>query len=248
MNNPEPMPVPNVRTSTTPVTVAAGAELHLGQPGGVGVVDDVHRSPPTAFVNSASASMSIHDLSTLAALWTTPWRTIAGERDPDRALPREVLDQLDHHVGHVLRVRGLRREDLEPLLGQLPGDEIDRRRLHPRPTDVDPEGHLVSHGSGPYPPQPEQLRDRAGEHLGVAIDVGRGVARREQRHVVERRQQHTPVQRVEVEERLEVGVDGAPLLRHRRGAAGRTSTRRGSPSAARATAARGRRSRRPRRP
>ena len=40
-NIPEPMPVPNVSMMTTPVRLASGAVAHLGETGGVGVVDDV---------------------------------------------------------------------------------------------------------------------------------------------------------------------------------------------------------------
>ena len=47
-----------------------------------------------------------------------------------------------------------------------------------------------------------------GEDLGVAVDVGLGVVGAEQRHVVERRQQHAPVEAPQVQEALEVLVDG----------------------------------------
>ena len=51
-----------------------------------------------------------------------------------------------------------------------------------------------------------ELRERCGEDLGVAVDVGLGRRRAHQRHVVERREQDAAVERVQVQEALELGV------------------------------------------
>ena len=97
-------------------------------------------SAPTALVNSASASTS--DPATCRR-WprcgSTPWRTTPGNVTPIGPVHVEVADELGDDGGHRLRRRRLRRQDLEPLGGQLAGGQVDRRRLHPRPADVDAE-------------------------------------------------------------------------------------------------------------
>jgi hypothetical protein len=77
----EPMPVPRVMTMTTPplpfpapnsISAMAAASASL----------NMWNDNPVRFSKSASASVPIHDLSTLAALSATPRRTIAGNVHP----------------------------------------------------------------------------------------------------------------------------------------------------------------------
>ena len=88
-----------------------------------------------------------------------------------------------------------------------------------------------------------QLAGGLVEDLRVPVDVGRRRRRRHQRHVVERRQQDAAVERVEVDEAVELGVAAggclAPVPRAARDGRG---TRRGSRAASRAREGRGARS------
>ena len=82
-NNPEPMPVPNVSTSTTPSRPRpAPYRISASPAASASLTTWTSTSYPTAFVNRASASVPIHDLSTLAALSVTPRRTTAGNVTP----------------------------------------------------------------------------------------------------------------------------------------------------------------------
>ena len=81
MNMPDPMPVPNVSTSTTARHVASGPEAHLGEPGGVGVVDDVHVGAARLGEQRVGVLLT-QAWSRLAALRITPWRTTPGNVTP----------------------------------------------------------------------------------------------------------------------------------------------------------------------
>ena len=82
-------------------------------------------------------------------------------------------------------------------------------------------GQLVVRAGGGdslvHPPRSRQRVECLGEDLGVPVHVGLGVRRAEQRHVVERRQQHPAVEAPQVQEPLELLVHGG----RRGGAVGR---------------------------
>ena len=78
--------------------------------------------------------------------------------------------------------------------------------------------HREEYGSGYAGPAREARATASREDLGVAVDVGRRALRAHQRHVVERRDQHAAVERVQVQVALELGVvrgvgDGAVARR-----------------------------------
>ena len=187
----------------------AGAEAHLGEPGGVGVVDDVDVGAPAAFGEQRvgiGAEPRLVDVGRAVDRRRGARRRGTSRR---RARPVEVLDELGDDVGHRLRRRRLRRQDLEPLgasarpwPGRPAPPSCRSRRCRCRRT-------LLAVTS--------RHRTRLGPNSSVSaaskISVWRSASagtwlRREQRHVVERRQQHAAVQRVQVEERLQLGVAG----------------------------------------
>ena len=83
-NSPEPMPVPNVRTSTTPATPRAAPQRTSANPAASASLT-IATSSPHASVNSRSASTPTQLLSRFAAEWTTPWCTIPGKPTPSGA-------------------------------------------------------------------------------------------------------------------------------------------------------------------
>ena len=103
--------------------------------------------------------MPIHDLSTFAALWITPWRTTPGNVTPTGPLHAKCSTSWATTSAIASGVDGLRRGDPEALVGQLALDQVDRSGLHARPADVDAERLLHAHDSeATRPVRPAQRR------------------------------------------------------------------------------------------
>ena len=137
-NSALPMPVPSVVMITTPLRPFPAPNSISASPAASASLRTV-TGAPTAFVNSAAASVPIHDLSTFAAVSATPSLTTAGNVAPDGALPFEVLGDLGDDAGDRVRGRRVRRRDAEPGGGELAGPDVDRCTLDAGTADVDPQ-------------------------------------------------------------------------------------------------------------
>ena len=144
-NIPEPMPVPNVSTSTTPGDVPSGAEADLGQPGGVGVVDDVDVGADGLGEQGVGVDVRSTALSTLAALWITPWRTTPGNVTPIGPCHEKCSTSSATTGAIASGVAGFGVRILNRSAASSPVASVDRRRLHARAADVDPERLLDRH-------------------------------------------------------------------------------------------------------
>ncbi len=138
--------------------------------------------------------------------------------------PQQVLGARDPALGEVGGGRGpVRRPEGPHEVGAAhPGQARHQVEVEllgvvavevvPGPPQVDQDvagdAPPRSHRRDRPQPDPRQRGDRRAEDLGVAVDVGVGVVRAEQRHVVEGRQQHAPVEAPQVQEALQVLVDG----------------------------------------
>ena len=118
--------------------IATGAIAHLGQSGGVGVVDHVHR---------AVRRLGEHGVDVRADPCLVDVRRRAGDAaaddgrkgNPDVAIPVEVVDELGDDVGHRLRGCRLGGRDLVAFARHGARGEVDGRRFHARSADVDAE-------------------------------------------------------------------------------------------------------------
>ena len=126
-------------TTTTPCAVAAGAEAHLGDARGVGVVD----APPRAAGRAAEqldrvgpdpAPVDVRRGLDDAAL------DDGRQRETDRARRVELVEEVLHDPGDGFGRRRRRGEQADPVGGELPGREIDGRALDAGTADVDPDG------------------------------------------------------------------------------------------------------------
>jgi len=135
----EPMPVPSVVRMTRPGVVLGGAEVHLGQSRGVGVVDEHHLTAELL-------------LEVLVGLEAVPLLVEVGHerhlavqhRGGDGEAHRvvaddagELVDDLAHHRRDVLRRRLGRRRDAEAVAREVTDRQVHRRALDAGPADVD---------------------------------------------------------------------------------------------------------------
>ena len=121
------------------LTTGGHAVPHLGQPGGVSVVDHVHAD--TERLGEDLVGVDVQPR--LVDVRRRSDDAVANDRRkcaPDRALPAVMADELDHDLGHRLGGRGLRCVDSVAVGDQRSGCEVDDRRLHPTAADVDAEG------------------------------------------------------------------------------------------------------------
>ena len=141
----DPIPVPSVVTMTSPERPRAAPYRASASPAASASLT-TWTSRPVASVKIASASVSTHDASMLAAEPTTPWRTIAGTVTPDRRVRGgELPEQVGEDGGHGRRGGRLRGVDAHPLGGEVAGTEVDGRSLDARAAEVDAEG-MTAHG------------------------------------------------------------------------------------------------------
>src|SRR5690606_22980575 len=120
--------------------VAAGTEVHLGEPGRVRVVDQGHRQTAEAVAEQhpgVGVDPALVDVGRRAHRGAALHH--AGEGDPDRAGPAEVVDDLFDAVGHRVRGGRVRGQDLVALLREVPLAEVDRGALDPGSADVHAE-------------------------------------------------------------------------------------------------------------
>ena len=116
-NSPEPIPVPNVRTITTPPRPLARAERHLRHTRRIRVVDD-------GDVTAGGLREERVDVGAdprLVDVGRAVHHTVAHHgwhRGPDRTGPVEVLDELLDDERHRLRRRRLRGVDAEALVAR----------------------------------------------------------------------------------------------------------------------------------
>ena len=107
----EPMPVPSVMTRTWPRRPRAAPYSDSARPAASASLT-TWTSRPSASVKIASASSPIHDLSMLAAEWTTPWRTMPGTVTPTGLLEAGKLSTMRaedlRHRGRAWRGAGCR--------------------------------------------------------------------------------------------------------------------------------------------
>ena len=135
-----PMPVPKVSTITVPLTVAAGAEVHLGDAGRVRVVDHRHRQAAQPLAEQR-ARVGV-DPALVDVRRRTDRGSVgdhAGEGDPDRPGPAEVVDDLLDAVGHPVGRGRVRGEHLVALLRQVALVQVHRGALDPGSADVHAE-------------------------------------------------------------------------------------------------------------
>ena len=123
-----------------PATAGGSAVLHLGEAGGVGVVDHVDLAtgglaedpvgvgaePGVVDVGGRVDHAVAHD---------------AGDGDADRAgRLREVPEELDEHLRHRVGGRGLGSADAHALGGEVAAREVHGCALDARAAEVDAEG------------------------------------------------------------------------------------------------------------
>ena len=133
--------------------------VHLGQPGGVGVVDQ----------RDGTAQVVLEELRRLKPRpglvevrdeRHPPMHDRRGDGQPDAGpvgdLVLEILDDLRDHRGHILGA-GLRRGgDAQPGLGEVSQFQVDRSALDARTTNVNAQD---IHGASLEAPQPGRARD-----------------------------------------------------------------------------------------
>ena len=125
---------------TRPVRPLRRAVPHLGQPGGVGVVDDVDVAAGGVGEQrvGVGADPGAVDVGRRAD------HAVADDgrhRHADRpARVGEPAEQLDEHLGDGLRGRRLRGLDPHPVLGEVALVEVDRRPLDAEPPKSMPKG------------------------------------------------------------------------------------------------------------
>jgi len=129
------------------VVVLGGAEVCLGQPGGVGVVH--HQRPPPGDlgqqlvrVGADPGGVDVGGRAHHAVLHD------GGKGAAEGSLPVEVVQHLADHGGHRVRGGRLRRRHPEPLLGELAFAQVHRGALDPRTADVHAEP-VLGHGRQP---------------------------------------------------------------------------------------------------
>jgi hypothetical protein len=171
-------------------------------------------------VEGAAATTTTADPTTTTAPTTTP--SVAADAPAAPGGPRVHL----HHRSARRSARRCSRDDhhgprrrprspLRPRGGEgaleapQRGVERHRRLDRWRVSGFSGADHLHGLEQGA---RVEQLLDRRGEHLGVPVDLRVGGHRRHERHVVERREQDAAVEAVEVEEGVQVVVDGRRRL------------------------------------
>ena len=185
----------------------AGAEAHLGQPGGVGVVDDVD----VAARRLGEQGVDVGADPRVVEVGRAQRHAVAddaGERRRRHGPPCSKWSTSRHDdVGHRLRRRRLRGRDLEAVVEQRrrwpgrrarPSSRI--RRCRSRRLDQSRRGTVAGPIDGGRAPA---ANDSVWRSTSASVWW-----RREERHVVERRQQHAPVEGVEVQVRLQLLVAG----------------------------------------
>ena len=113
-----------------------GAEAHLGQSGGVGVIEHrdwaAHRLPEQLGDGLADPILGDVDRGQRPAM---PHRS--RKSTPDRPRPAKMPDQLRHHLAHGLGLGPLGRRDTQPFGSHVAGSRVHRRALDTGSTDVD---------------------------------------------------------------------------------------------------------------
>jgi hypothetical protein len=148
LNNPEPTPVPRVRTKTTPRLAHAGPEAHLGEPRCVGVVEDDDR----ALERHLEGPTGVEIDPTRVDVGSRLRHAVdddAGHTDPDRDTRRDAAGGLGgpcHGSGDgrddPRRGRWFRRHHPQARRHELALRDIDNPDLDPAATDVDADRQI----------------------------------------------------------------------------------------------------------
>ena len=140
VNSALPIPVPRVTTITTPAQ-SDPRKPHLGNTGGVGVVDHPRGATRRGLQRaSASVPISRDDVCPVRAALLHHRR----QADPEGPRVVEVLDDGPHRLGHRLGRGGLRSGDAVPLAHKTAGVGVDQGTLDARSADVDAQDRHVS--------------------------------------------------------------------------------------------------------
>ena len=135
----DPIPVPNVSSTTTPVLSLPAPNLSSASPAASASLRTVICWPSSSELMMSRALVPIHDFVDVGRGADDAVGDDAGVGDPERAGPPEFVDDGGDRLGDRRRRGGLRCQQLEPVADQLAGVQVDDAALDPAATDVDAE-------------------------------------------------------------------------------------------------------------